>query len=859
MVRQTLPDLCLVYLLDRTGISSNHPAVGALTQDRIAEAFAVTRANVSRAMGKLEARGFVRIGKVHVPGAGRLRVAYFLTDAGNRRAKEVRHRLEELRIQIVDFEGHTAQRPLFEAVAKLPRRTKLSDLLAAIEQGQLDLRRFADRQTRMHGGLNFDVSEAIVSPHFRGRTDALLRLDAFLREDAARVFLLLGLPGIGKTALASRWVDSLKGRVHVMWRRLRSTRSPRDLLEHLAAMLHAAGKPALSLSLQRPQGVKDDESVRILTRDLATVRALIVFDNLPQASPEVESIVAAICATPPGRTGAKVLLTGRQRPKFLRAEGTARGWVVELTLDDLTPSEAEDVLAALGVERSRWPEISARCGGHPLSLELASAQGITPDSVRRTCVELISEEALPGLSGADLEALSLAAILETPAPRELLGPPAAALLRRCLLRETHDGRLGIHDLVREAVIRGLSPEKLHRLHHRAAEVFARGSSATEWFAALRHYVAAGELRKAALVTSERGPSLIDAGLATGLVRVLDDLTPPSVRGQLSMRVHLLRGQALFALGQWSSAVRAYEMVAEARDPTVVAEGLLGRGKAEVQRRSRLALPLLIEARNRLERLGLLRMVAETEYWIGGVHEHAGRLDKAREAFERGRAIAFDVGDRRWEGLCTYGIGRCRSQAGDFEGAVSEERGALRQLEREGRGLDIAKVCAGLGGNLLELRRTEEAEVHLTRAVEEARAASGLSELASSLYNLAVVRRQQGRLQDMLALLDEAMPLYESLEQYDWAAQTAAWAAMCAWSLDLPEVADSHRDNAMRFLAKTKEPALRVRVLRSLARAAKLVGRMADARRYLERAIAEARAARLRQMVNKLDAERRAIA
>jgi len=130
------------------------------------------------------------------------------------------------------------------------------------------------------------------------------------------------------------------------------------------------------------------------------------------------------------------------------------------------------------------------------------------------------------------------------------------------------------------------------------------------------------------------------------------------------------------------------------------------------------------------------MLVEAEYWIGGQLEEAGRIDAAREAYERGRAIAIQVGDMRWEGLCTYGIGCILSLKKDYAGAAEEEQEALRLLEREGQRLDIAKVCSGLGGELMEVERYGESERYLLRAISESRATGAVDVLASALFNLA---------------------------------------------------------------------------------------------------------------------------
>src|SRR3989304_6161428 len=161
-------------------------------------------------------------------------------------------------------------------------------------------------------------------------------------------------------------------------------------------------------------------------------------------------------------------------------------------------------------------------------------------------------------------------------------------------------------------------------------------------AACRLFLAAHGFDDAQDLLLTRGRELIQAGHAEALAPLIEDI----LRAHRDPRIRLLRGHALFAQGLWAEAAEAYEKAAEKADPLTAAEALLGQGKSEPHRESRLAPGMLIEARNRLESLGALRLLAEAQYWMGGVHESAGRLPGGREAFGKGRAGAVAVGGRR---------------------------------------------------------------------------------------------------------------------------------------------------------------------------------------------------------------------
>src|SRR3972149_2042950 len=77
-----VPDHCLLYLAARADGREDEPAAQDLTQERIAEALSVRRPHVSRAMGRLGARGLVKTAKVHVRGETRRRRPRLLAGGG---------------------------------------------------------------------------------------------------------------------------------------------------------------------------------------------------------------------------------------------------------------------------------------------------------------------------------------------------------------------------------------------------------------------------------------------------------------------------------------------------------------------------------------------------------------------------------------------------------------------------------------------------------------------------------------------------------------------------------------------------------------------------------------------------------
>ena len=846
-LRVTLPELCLLYLVDRADVQGDDRAAQEMTQDWIAQSLGARRSHVSRAMTRMRARGLVKTAKVHVAGETRRRLAYFLTEDGLRRGQALRRHVEDQRLSIVDFQGLETERPLYEVPLLLPRRPRLSDLVSSIRGGRLDLREFLDRQARLKGGKVYDVQDTTAPVHFQGRAAELERLDSFLDDPKTRGLVLVGLPGIGKTALASRWVATLKGRHHVLWRRLTPDTTGDDLLLEFAGLLASAGRPALADYLQRPPEGGEDLALSLLREGLTLTSPLLVIDDAHRAIREASSVLGEILRGDAPLGSTKIVLLSRERLRYVRAEDLARARILEMELTDLTRGDALAVLQSLGAPLEKREAIVERCGGHPLSLELAGAGSLPLDGARRTSAAWFAEEALSRIDSRARRALGLASILEGAVPLLALGSESRELLRLCLLRAVDGDKAVVHDLIREAVVHTLSTKELATLHLQAGRILASGGMPEELVGAIRHFLRGSAFDAARALAVERGDEIIEAGFSSTFLPLLDAGAWVAAKKPLPPRLRLLRGEALLALGRRAEASLAFEQCRGIRDPLAAAVARLGQGKAEFQRGSRLALPLLLDARNRLERLGALRLFAETQYWIGGIYEYAERINEAREAYERGRAVALDVGDRRWEGLCTYGLGRLRSRQRDFAGAVEQEREALVLLERGGHRLDVAKVCVGIGGILVELERLAEAEVYLARATAEARATGAIGVLASALYNLGSMLYEKGDVAAMIPVHEEALTAYEMIEQHSRAAASAAWLAWGFWKRGQDDLAERHIRRAEDLIARTREPALRIKALRHLGRSCFRAARRERSREYLTRALAEARKAQIRAL------------
>ncbi|MFB7912791.1 tetratricopeptide repeat protein [Streptomyces sp. NPDC056061] len=591
----------------------------------------------------------------------------------------------------------------------------------------------------IHGDVHFHAAPALPAPaaadtlavrqlppapaHFISREEELAALRDLARQasDSPVIAVISGPAGVGKTALASRWLHELSGefpdgQLYADLRGHTTTGDPAAPAEVLGQFLRALGVDRTPLDFA--------ELAALWRSRTSALRIAVMLDNALSAA-QVRPLL-------PGGTDSLVAVTSRRRLTGLGIDGAAFQ-----PLGMLASGDAVELLSRrIGAGRvRREPEAARRvvslCAGLPLAVCVVAARmAVRPRQPIAAMAGTLGREGVGGLEALSVEGehvvrAALDASYQDLSPEQARGyrrlgvAPVAVLnastaAAACAIDPVRADRL-LDGLAEVNLLEDLGPDGVsgpdrYRFHDlvrmHASGLAARTDGATERQEAVRRvvdlYLFTATEAEALLSPSHRTLAR-DYAFEPGQPPPFDDATG-ALEWLDAERFHLMAALRTAAEHGWHATawqladamwplflrLRPYDLWIEAHE--------IGRAAA----------------RRDGDREGESRMLTS-----GGTGlRNAGRHDDAITWFTLARDAARRDGDPKAEAQALHGLGQSHRLAGRLSAATDFFRRALELREHIGhvRGAALTRLC--LGEVALVDRRPEEATALLASARDE---------------------------------------------------------------------------------------------------------------------------------------------
>ncbi len=228
----------------------------------------------------------------------------------------------------------------------------------------------------IHADVRTDWGEAPDVRGFQGREHELQQLQQWLIADQCRVVAVLGMGGIGKTALTTHVAASVQtSYTTVIWRSLRNAPPLADILRQWIQVLSRQAEHELPLDV--------NQQLALLMDYLRKQRCLLVLDNFETVLigdrpghylPGYEGYGQLLKQIGEGRHQSCVLLTSREKPHDLIPLAGERAPVRTLVVTGLALDDGCALLQDRGLAGSgeEWAALHRRCSGNPLALQIVA-------------------------------------------------------------------------------------------------------------------------------------------------------------------------------------------------------------------------------------------------------------------------------------------------------------------------------------------------------------------------------------------------------------------------------------------------------------------------------------------------------
>lgn len=562
----------LLHLRDYVAFSESVEVPFALSQMGIANAVAIARSNVPRAISGLKEQGLLIERQAHVHGVMRKRKSYFLTKIGSEIADETWNRLSHHKFEILFPNEDVIKTDLGTCSEKLPFPIRPVDILRYLrDDGVLDISKLSpelierDLTKRVEKQLSSSLGDLPRLRHFFGRDHEIEVISEILDEGASAI-LIPGIAGIGKTSLAAKLLEKYTFRRNLIYHRCQLGAGGRPFLEDIGGWLSSIGVEELNDYLEASPVPRIDETVELLVSSLKNIPALIVIDDYHKNDEDIfyKIIYNFVSRINEIKDDLGLVIFSRSYRPVLPLRNLNGETVSKIIpIDGLDPDASKSILNSFeSITEDELDRIYGISKGHPLVLELIN-RGASTIEHNLTLENYVSLEIFNKLSAEEKRLLQSLSIFREPVPVEAITNlnldlnTLDNLVEQGLARRVDSENYDVHDLIREFTFNGIDEQVAIPLHTSAAEWYKKKlNSPQDLIEYLHHKISYADTEIAAEEVAVNGEELINNGQLEllGLInRLIDSKGDPKVWGKL----WYLRGKILSLSGDFGGSEASF--------------------------------------------------------------------------------------------------------------------------------------------------------------------------------------------------------------------------------------------------------------------------------------------------------------
>lgn len=748
-----------------------------LTQRFITRTLRTSQPLISRELKDLMDNGLIEKTRLRVPGSKKRENSYRLTEKGWNEGERLMEKAKRSMVDLIDMDGVQVRVALTEVPNMSRVCIDLNDVLyhAGYMRPLVLDRIMKEAEALREMDFIKGISGTSVPEDLFGRKREEEEYLKWL-EGKEGTLLVIGPPGIGKTAFISQMLKGTRSDHIVFSHALNEWSSPGSFMKHLSIFLKEDGirhcftdpSPKGSMSLR--------EQEIMFERMITGTKVLICLDDSHKIAPVMKGFLLKVLSL--SGENSKVVLVGRERPKDLPISNSCR----VLKLGGLDLGSAMSLLQRSGGPVGDLERIHEITGGNPLAIKLiASMHTRDYDDLG----SLIEREMMPNISARDMELLNFLSVLRYPFPPVVMNyhyiddgvRPLFSLERSRKRMEdlrsrsilTHSGNLyRMHDIIRNHFLKIMDHETRCRANRAASKYYLELENDPARIEALHQLLSSGDTEGAMTQIVELGMPLIKRGYADELRDVLSLMDPAEMPLKLSLEYHHILGEVQHVMGDWESAMKSFRKALE------VCEEI---GETGMKTRSKIMLARLLMLRGRSsEAIEMFRRTLDLSRangqfmhesfavrQLGSIYYLMGDNENARTCHERSLEIARIT--RSKECLANaYFLGSLLKRLdGDNEGCEMEIKAAMAIYDELGDTIQKLKLINNLGWLYSLQERWEESLELMEEVLEMATSCSDLENIGYGLLNSADILIRLKRYDEAKGRLEKAERLFHRLE------------------------------------------------------------------------------------------------